>query len=95
MNKSDWDSGLGNIVRKSMGAIYEGLPLDEPQFSLRYLNPQVFSGFARQNRNIIWFQKDSISRFQLATDQFARPQIVALITGLDLLKPLSELIFST
>ena len=22
MNKSDWDSSLGNIVRKSMGAIY-------------------------------------------------------------------------
>ena len=83
MNKSDWDSTLGNTVRKSMGSIYEGLPLDEPQFSLRYLNPHVFSGFARQNRNIVWFQKDSISRFQLATDQFARPQIVALITGLD------------
>ena len=47
------------------------------------MNPKVFSGFARQRRNIIWVQKDSISRFQLVKDQFAKPQIVCLITGED------------
>jgi hypothetical protein len=83
MPEADWNTSLGNVVRESMGAIYEGLPLDEPQFSLRYMNPKTFTGFARQNRNIIWFQKDSISRFQLGKNQFAQPQIVALITGED------------
>ena len=39
--------------------------------------------FGRQSRNIIWFQKDSVSRFQLAKDQFSRPQIVGLVTGED------------
>ena len=83
MPESDWNSSLGNTVREAMGAIYEGLPLDEPRYSLRYMNPIAFTGFARQNRNIIWFQKDSISRFQLAKNQFARPQILALVTGED------------
>ncbi len=83
MPKTDWNSGLGKTVREFMGAIYEGLPLDEPQYSLRYMNPISFTGFARQNRNIIWFQKDSVSRFKLAKNQFARPQILALITGMD------------
>jgi hypothetical protein len=32
---------------------------------------------------VVWFQKDSTARFQLAQNQFARPQIVALITGED------------
>lgn len=80
---SDWKGELGKSVRDNLGKVYEGLPLDEPQFSLDYLNPKVFSGFARQSRNIIWFQKDSISRFQLAKDQFSRPQIVGLVTGED------------
>lgn len=83
MPEKDWKGTLGERVRNTMGVIYEGLPLDEPQYSLDYMNPAAFSGFARQSRNIIWFQKDSISRFQLAKDQFARPQIIASITGED------------
>ena len=79
----DWNGKLGQKVRDEIGSVYEGLPVDEPQFSLKYMNPEVFTGFARQSRNIIWFQKDSISRFQLAKDQFAKPQIVCLITGED------------
>jgi len=83
MPKADWEGVLGKAVRDQMSAIYEGLPLDEPQYSIDYLNPKAFTGFARQSRNILWFQKDSTSRFQLAKDQFARPQIVASITGED------------
>jgi len=83
MPENDWKGALGEKVREEMGTIYEGLPLDEPQYSLYYMNPAAFSGFARQSRNIIWFQKDSTARFQLAKDQFARPQIIALITGED------------
>ncbi|MEK9612299.1 MAG: DUF4837 family protein [Flavobacteriaceae bacterium] len=83
MPENDWNSALGSVVRSEMEQIYEGLPLDEPQYSLRYMNPKTFSGFARQNRNIIWFQKDSIGGFQLAQNQFARPQILANIRGSD------------
>lgn len=83
MPTSDWKGQLGKSVRDNLSKAYEGLPFDEPQFSLDYLNPKVFSGFARQSRNIIWFQKDSIPRFQLANDQFSRPQIVGLVTGED------------
>ena len=66
MPTPDWKGELGKSVRDNLSKVYEGLPLDEPQFSLDYLNPKIFSGFARQSRNIIWFQTDSIPRFQLA-----------------------------
>jgi hypothetical protein len=64
-------------------APYEGLPLIEPQFSLKHLSPKVFSGFARNSRNVLWFQKDTIARFQLIENYFARPQIVAIVKGED------------
>ena len=83
MPEKEWNSSLGESVRTELQQIYEGLPVDEPQYSLNYLNPKTFTSFARQGRNVVWFQKDSTARFQLAQNQFARPQIVALITGED------------
>ena len=83
MPEKEWNDNLGEIVRKELQQIYEGLPVDEPMFSLNYLNPKTFTGFARQGRNVVWFQKDSIARFQLAQNQFAKPQIIANITGED------------
>jgi hypothetical protein len=83
MLENDWNSNLGERVRISLQQIYEGLPLDEPEYTLNYLNPKAFSGFARQGRNVVWFKKDSISGFQLSENQFARPQILASITGID------------
>ena len=83
MLENDWNSNLGERVRNNLQQIYEGLPLDEPQYTLNYLNPKAFSGFARQGRNVLWFKKDSTSGFQLYENQFARPQILASITGID------------
>jgi hypothetical protein len=83
MPEKDWKASLGGKVKSELQEIYEGLPLDEPQFSLVYMNPKAFTGFARQNRNIIWFRKDSLEGFRLSQNQFARPQILATITGID------------
>lgn len=83
MPEKDWKASLGEKVKSELQEIYEGLPLDEPQFSLVYMNPKAFTGFARQNRNIIWFRKDSLEGFRLSQNQFARPQILATITGID------------
>jgi hypothetical protein len=83
MNEKDWNTKLGEEVRAGLQKIYEGLPLDEPEFSLVYMNPKAFTGFARQNRNIVWFRKDSLDGFRLTQNQFAKPQILATITGID------------
>ena len=83
MPEKDWNSLLGEQVRNSMELIFEGLPLDEPQYSLVYMNPKAFSGFARQNRNILLFQKDTLVGLQLLKNKYARPQILAKINGPD------------
>ena len=83
MNKSAWNGRLGETVRNEIATIYEGLPLDEPRFTLRHLVPKAFTGFGRHGRNIIWFKKDSLNRFQLIQNQYARPQILAIAQGED------------
>ena len=83
MPEKQWQGNLGDQVRETLEETYEGLPLDEPQFSIVYMNPKAFTGFARQNRNIIWFKKDSLEGFRMSQNQFARPQIIAKVIGLD------------
>ena len=74
---------LGDKVRDLLLAPYEGLPIDEPQFSLKYIPEKVFTGFAKNSRNIIWFVKDTIGRFELIENMMAKPQLVAKVTGDD------------
>ena len=83
MKKSAWEGDLGNTVREEIATVYEGLPLDEPSFTLRYLEPTAFTGFGRHGRNVLWCRTDSINKFQLTQNQFAKPQIVVNIKGED------------
>lgn len=83
MPKKDWSGPLGERVREELQKEYEGLPLVEPQFSVTYLPPPLFDGFAKHSRNIILFTKDSISAFNIYQDRYAAPQVVSSIKGED------------
>ena len=76
MNKNDWESSLGKIIREELNQPYDGLPTDEPKFNLYYLNPIAFSGFAKQSRNILWFVNNDLNQFKLMENVFSKPQIV-------------------
>jgi len=81
MPQKSWSGALGKKTRALLESPYEGLPFDEPQFTLKYLPPKAFTGFARNSRNILWFVKDTLARFQLLEDLVAQPQIVAKLSG--------------
>ena len=83
MSNAQWNGDLGEVVRKELASEYEGLPMNEPRFSLKHLHPKNFDGFARNSRNILWFKKDSLARFELIQNPYARPQIVASFRGED------------
>lgn len=83
MPEKSWNGLLGDKTRSLLETPYEGLPFDEPQFTLKYLPPKVFTGFARNSRNILWFVKDSMAGFQLMEDLMAQPQLVAKVKGED------------
>ena len=83
MEEKYWSGELGNQIRDVFAAPYEGLPFDEPKYDLHYIPPKAFSGFARNSRNVIVFSKDTIDKINLAKNPWARPQVVALISGED------------
>ena len=83
MSKIFWNGELGEQTRNIFGAIYEGLPIDEPLFDLKHIEPKLFNDFARQSRNIIEFAIDSTPRFTIYSDPYAKPQVLAEIKGLD------------
>ena len=84
MNNSLWQGSLGINIKESLMEPYEGLPFDEPKYDLYYLQPSIFTGFARSSRNIVVFRKDTTGQgFRLIKNLWARPQIAAIITGED------------
>ena len=64
MFEKSWNSFLGTRTRKLLSTPYQGPPFDEPQFSLKFIPQKIFTGFAKNSRNIIWFVKDTIGRFE-------------------------------
>ena len=83
MPEKSWNGFLGDKVRDLLLVPFEGLPFDEPQFSLKFIPEKVFKGFVKNSRNIIWFVNDSIGRFQLSENMMAKPQLVAKVSGED------------
>ncbi|SUZ74504.1 uncharacterized protein METZ01_LOCUS27358 [marine metagenome] len=83
MQEQLWEGKLGDQVRSVFKAPYEGLPFDEPKYDTYYIPPKAFSGFARNSRNVIIFSKDTINKINLLENPWAKPQVVALISGED------------
>ena len=70
ISKDLWKGNIGMTIRDKFEAPYEGLPIDEPIFSLKQLPPESFSGFARNSRNILWIKKDSVSSHRLFYNKY-------------------------
>ena len=83
MSKTLWNGDLGKKTRNTFGKIYEGLPLDEPSFTLNFIESELFNNFALRSRNIVEFILDSIPQFSLYSNMYAKPQVLAQIKGSD------------
>lgn len=70
-----WNDALGERIRDVFAADFKGLPQQEPQFNLKQIPPQVFTGFARKNRIFIKFEKSTSPQVQKLVDSFAKPQL--------------------
>ena len=77
-----WGSEVGDEIRKYFAAPVDGLPWDEPLFSLKQMSPEAFSGFARNSRNVLIIDKDS-AVFKVKNNLYAKPQKMAFIGAQD------------
>lgn len=82
MDNELWNTEVGDEVRKYFAAPVDGLPWEEPVFSIRQIPVEVFNGIARSGRNILLITKDSAA-FSITENVYAKPQKIARIQGED------------
>jgi hypothetical protein len=77
-----WEGEVGEKIRDIFAAPLNGLPVDEPKFSLRQIPTQVFDGFATRSRVILKIEKGNLEpTTKIVNEAFAKPQTVAVIGG--------------
>lgn len=77
-----WEGNVGESIRNIFAAPLNGLPTDEPMFSMRQIPPQVFDGFAARSRIVLKIEKGNVeATTEIVNDAFAKPQTVAVVGG--------------
>lgn len=82
MDNQLWNGPVGEEVRNQFAAPTDGLPQDEPLFTIRQMVPETFTGFARSSRLFLKVQEGTTTGVEIAKDVFAKPQLGVTITAL-------------
>lgn len=80
VSNDQWNGNLGEAIRNILAAPVDGLPQEEPLFSMSQIPPKVFSGFVTQNRTILKIEKGTAG-FNIEENVYAKPQKVVVISG--------------
>ena len=59
----------------------EGLPQQEPLFTLVHISPKIFKDFAREGRNIIKISPNTVDTAYIEKNKYASPQLVLNLEG--------------
>lgn len=81
IDESLWTGELGNSIRKKFAAPVDGLPQEEPLFTLNQYPTKIFEGFVRKSRNVVIVQKSNKTGYSHKVNQFAKPQQVFYVFG--------------
>ena len=78
-----WKNTVGETIRDVMAQPIDGLPQEEPMFSLTQIPTQVFTGFAKTSRSILKIEQGEAD-FKIERDVHARPQKIVTLSGKDI-----------
>jgi len=76
-----WDDSVGAEIRNHFTVPVDGLPQEEPLFSLNQISPDNFKGFLKNNRLFLHLTISDKDSVKIAKDPFARPQTGAILTA--------------
>ncbi|TBW27741.1 DUF4837 family protein [Gramella sp. KN1008] len=77
-----WEGQVGEAIRDNLAAPVDGLPQEEPLFSLSQIPPKTFTGFVRNSRIFLKIEEGE-KGMALVSDEFARPQTGIVVQGRD------------
>ena len=78
-----WETEVGDAIRAAFAFPIEGLPQQEPMFDLRQMPPDVFTGFARSSRAILWVGFSDEVVIRTDKNRYARPQQMTVLSAPD------------
>src|SRR6478735_745165 len=79
INDQLWNGEVGDSLRKKLAAPVDGLPQEEPIFTINQYAIKVLEGSKTLNRNIIVVRKDDKAHFEIIKNEFAKHQNVIYI----------------
>jgi len=76
-----WNESVGEEIRNYFAAPVDGLPQDEPLFSIYQMPLETYTGFARKNRLVLYVSIGENEGVSIKKDIYARPQKGVFITA--------------
>jgi len=76
-----WNGEVGEEIRKYFATPTDGLPQDEPTYSINQMPPETYSGFARKNRLVLYANLGDKDNIAFVDDKYAKPQSGVFITS--------------
>lgn len=76
-----WNGDVGEKLREYFAAPTDGLPQQEPLFSLNQIQPENFSDFARTYRSFLHITLAKEDTVILKKDSYAKPQIGGFVSA--------------
>lgn len=74
-----WSGPVGEEIREYFAAPADGLPQDEPLFTIDQIVPETFQDFVRTNRIFLFVNLDPEETATIVKNQYAKPQTGAIL----------------
>ncbi|GAA0872747.1 DUF4837 family protein [Gangjinia marincola] len=81
MPEEGWNGETGEVIREVFAAPVDGLPQEEPLFSMSHITPKTFSGFTKKSRIFLKIQQAKTAGIESIVNKYAKPQQGFVITG--------------
>lgn len=74
-----WTGEVGDVIREYFAAPADGLPQDEPLYSMSQIAPESFEDFVRTNRIFLYVKLTDEESSGMVKDKYAKPQTGAIV----------------
>ena len=88
VNDQLWSGEIGDSLRKKFAAPVDGLPQEEPLFTIQQFPIRLFDANKDSNTNVILIKKEEKSSYRLVQNKYMKPQNLVVISG----KSISEIL---
>lgn len=88
VNDQLWSGEIGDSLRKKFAAPVDGLPQEEPLFTIQQFPIRLFDANKDSNTNLILIKKEEKSSYRLVQNKYMKPQNLVVISG----KSISEIL---